>query len=654
MAEAHPPAPFDGKAFVKTLSGAPGVYRMFGAGDELLYVGKAGNLKKRVGSYFLKPRLEPRIAAMIAQIARIETTITRTEGEALLLEAQLIKSLKPRYNIVLRDDKSYPYIHLTGDVDTPAAQVDGAPPRPADYPRLAFHRGTRSGGGRYFGPFPSAGAVRETLDLIQKLFRIRNCEDGYFRNRTRPCLQHQIGRCTAPCVGLVSPADYASDVRHAAMFLDGRAGKVMDELVASMERASAALAFERAAQIRDRIAAVKRVQAHHYVQGASADMDVIACAIRGGLACVSVLFFRNGISLGSRDFFPRLAVEADEATVTGSFVAQYYLERPVPAEIIVSHAPADADALAGALAEHAGHGVAIKPNVRGDRARFRDLACRNAEAALTSRLASRQTLLARFESLRELLGLDETPQRIECFDISHTMGEATVASCVVFGPEGPEKSQYRRFNIAGITPGDDYAAMRQALQRRFRRASVAASTALAPEAADAEPARQVTEGESAPAKPPLMTRLPDLLLIDGGKGQVQQAIDALNELGLEGIPIVGVAKGEARRAGDETLILGRSGRTLWPGPESAASHLIQAVRDEAHRFAITGHRGRREKAREVSTLEEIAGIGARRRSALLRHFGGLGGLSKAGIEELMHVKGISRELAERIYATFHG
>jgi len=630
----HPPtaAAFDGKVFVSTLSGAPGVYRMLGAGGELLYVGKAANLKKRVGSYFLKPKMDPRIAAMIAQIAAVETTITRTEGEALLLEAQLIKSLKPRYNIVLRDDKSYPYIHLTA----------------GDYPRLAFHRGTRSGAGRYFGPFPSAGAVRASLDLIQKLFKIRNCEDSYFKNRSRPCLQHQIARCTAPCVGLVTPQDYAENVRHAEMFLDGRGGAMMEELLASMERASASLAFERAAQIRDQVAALKRVQANHYVQGASADMDVIACAIRAGIACVSVLFFRNGVSLGSRDFFPRLPIDADEATILASFIAQYYLERPVPSEVIVSHAIEDAAPLAEALGERAGHSVEIKANVRAERARFRDLAQRNAEAALASRLASRQTLLARFEALRDLLGLDETPQRIECFDISHTMGEATVASCVVFGPEGPEKSQYRRFNITDITGGDDYAAMRQALQRRFRRAVAATEAAAIESDAVVDAAVRTQRVDES------MARLPDLLLIDGGKGQVQQAVDVLNELGLEGVPVVGVAKGEARRAGDETLILGRSGRTLWPGPESLASHLIQSVRDEAHRFAITGHRGRREKARETSTLEEIAGVGARRRSALLRHFGGLGGLSKAGIEELMQVKGISRELAERIYASFHG
>ncbi|MGA8277102.1 MAG: excinuclease ABC subunit UvrC [Rhodanobacteraceae bacterium] len=601
-------APFDGKRFVSTLTGAPGVYRMFGADDELLYVGKAGNLRKRVGSYFLKPRMEPRIAAMVAHIARVETTITRTEAEALLLEAQIIKAHKPRYNILLRDDKSYPYIHLTA----------------GDFPRLAFHRGALSGKGRYFGPFPSAGAVRESLNLIQKLFRIRNCKDSFFRNRSRPCLQYQIGRCTAPCVGLISIDEYAENVRHAAMFLDGHSNTVADELAATMERASAALEFERAAQVRDRITALKRIQANHYVQGASRDMDVIACAIGNGAACVSVMFFRNGISLGSHDFFPRLNLDVDEGAVVGSFIGQYYLHRPIPLEIIVSHAPEDIAVLAEALGGSAGRTIEIKASVRGDRARFLDLARKNAAAALASRLSSRQTLLARFEALRDLLHLDEVPARIECFDISHTLGEATVASCVVLGPEGPEKSQYRRFNISGIAPGDDYAAMRQALDRRYRRI-------------------QAGEGH-----------VPDLLLIDGGKGQVRQALDALRELGVNGVQVVGVAKGEGRRAGDENLILGDSGRSLWPGPESPASHLIQSIRDEAHRFAITGHRGRRERARQASSLEEIAGVGARRRAALLRHFGGLNGVAAAGVEELMRVKGISREIGERIYAAFHG
>ncbi|HET6546467.1 MAG TPA: excinuclease ABC subunit UvrC [Rhodanobacteraceae bacterium] len=602
------PKPFDGKRHVGTLTGAPGVYRMYGRSDELLYVGKAGNLRKRVGSYFLKPRMEPRIAAMVAQIARVETTVTRTEAEALLLEAQLIKSQKPRYNILLRDDKSYPYIHLSA----------------GDFPRLGFHRGALTGKGRYFGPFPSAGAVRESLNLIQKLFKIRNCKDSFFNNRSRPCLQYQIGRCTAPCVGLIPVEDYAGNVRHAAMFLDGHSNAVVDELGAAMERASAALEFERAAQIRDRISALKRIQANHYVQGASRDMDVIACAIAGGIACVSVMFFRNGISLGSHDFFPRLNLDVGAGEVIGSFIGQYYLHRPIPAEIIVGDAPEDLPLLVEALSGSAGRGVAIKASVRGDRARFLDLARKNAAAALATRLASRQTLLARFEALRDLLGLEEIPKRLECFDISHTMGEATVASCVVFGVEGPEKSQYRRFNITGIEPGDDYAAMRQALDRRYRRI-------------------QAGEGQ-----------LPDLLLIDGGKGQVKQALDALRELGVNGVQVVGVAKGGARRAGDENLILGDSGRSLWPGPESPASHLIQSIRDEAHRFAITGHRGRREKARQASSLEEIPGVGARRRSALLRHFGGMNGVSAAGVEELMRVKGISREIGERIYAAFHG
>ncbi|HNR91928.1 MAG TPA: excinuclease ABC subunit UvrC [Dokdonella sp.] len=604
----HEEPEFDGKALVANLSSSPGVYRMLGRGGELLYVGKAGNLKKRVGSYFLKPAMQPRIAAMIAQIAGIEVTLTRTEAEALLLEAQLIKTLRPRYNILLRDDKSYPYIHLT----------------PGEYPRLAFHRGARDGGGRYFGPYPSALAVRETLSLLQKLFRIRNCEDSYFRNRSRPCLQHQIGRCSAPCVGLIDAADYRASVQHATLFLEGRSDTLIDELVVQMEHASAALEFERAAAIRDRIALVRKINARHYVHGAGRDMDVLACAIDNGVACVSVLFFRDGSSLGSRDFFPRLALDADEGAILASFLAQYYLERPVPEDIVLSHAPEEIDLLGDALTRHAGHRVELKVSVRGDRARFLDMAIKNASAALAARLASRQTLLARFEALRDLLDLDELPQRLECFDISHTMGEATVASCVVFGPEGPEKSQYRRFNISGITGGDDYAAMRQALERRYRR---------------------LQAGEA---------RLPDLLLIDGGPGQVRQALDVLHELGVEGVRVVGVAKGDSRRAGHESLILGDSGRVLWPGPDSPASHLIQAVRDEAHRFAISGHRARREKAREASPLQEVAGIGAKRRAALLRRFGGLAGVTRAGVEELMQVKGIHRELAERIYAALHG
>jgi len=608
-----PPA-FDGKAFVRTLTTSPGVYRYFDAAGELLYVGKAGNLKKRVGSYFLKPRLEPRIAAMIAQIARCDITVTRTEGEALLLESQLIKSLKPRYNIMLRDDKSYPYIYLSGG---------------EDYPRLAFHRGAKNLPGRYFGPYPSTFAVRESLGLMQKLFKVRQCEDSYFRNRSRPCLQYQIGRCTAPCVGLISKEDYAGDVRHAEMFLEGRSSAVIDELAVAMEQASVKLDFERAAALRDQVAALRQLQAQHHVQGASADMDVVACRIEAGLACVSVLFFRDGISLGTRDFFPRLPLDAEPADVLAQFVAQYYLDRPVPRELILGEELPEQAVLAEVLTEQSGHAVELKSRVRGERARFLQMAERNAQASLTQRLASQQTLGTRFEDLQKLLELPEPPRRIECFDISHTRGELTVASCVVFGPEGPEKSHYRRFNIAGITPGDDYAAMHQALTRRFRK---------------------VAEGEGAK---------PDVLLIDGGGGQVAQALDVLKELGVTGIHVVGVAKGPARRAGEETLILadrppGSPGREIHPGPTSPALHLVAAVRDESHRFAISGHRKRREKARERSVLEDVPGVGARRRAALLKTFGGLAGVEAAGVEELMRVKGIDRGLAERIYGALHG
>ncbi|AGG88756.1 excinuclease ABC subunit UvrC [Rhodanobacter denitrificans] len=603
------PLPFDGKAFVRTLSTSPGVYRHFDAAGELLYVGKAGNLKKRVGSYFLKPRMEPRIAAMVAQIARVEITVTRTEGEALLLESQLIKSLKPRYNILLRDDKSYPYIYLsTGE----------------DYPRLAFHRGAKNLPGRYFGPYPSVYAVRESLNLMQKLFKVRQCEDSYFRNRTRPCLLYQIGRCSAPCVGLISVEDYRNDVRHAEMFLEGRSNAVIDELAEAMEQASKALQFERAAKLRDQVAALRQLQAQNHVQGASADMDVIACRIEAGMACVSVLFFRNGISLGTRDFFPRLPLDAEPADVLAQFIAQYYLDRPVPRELILGEALADQAILAELLGQYAGRAVELKSSVRGERAQFLQMAERNAQASLTARLASRQTLGTRFDDLQKVLGLDESPRRIECFDISHTLGELTVASCVVFGPEGPEKSHYRRFNITGITPGDDYAAMHQALTRRFRK---------------------LAEGEGA---------RPDVLLIDGGGGQVAQALEVLKELGVDGIEVVGVAKGPGRRAGEETLVLADSGRELHPGSSSPALHLVAAVRDEAHRFAISGHRKRREKAREHSVLEDVPGIGARRRTALLKAFGGMQGLERAGVEELMQVKGIDRGLAERIYASLHG
>lgn len=581
---------------------------MIDSAGAVLYVGKAANLAKRVASYFNRPMLEPRLAAMVARVGSIDTTLTRTEGEALLLENELIKSLKPRYNILLRDDKSFPYILLT--VADP-------------FPRLGFHRGARDPKQRYFGPYPSAGAVRETLNLMQKLFRIRNCEDSYFRARSRPCLQHQIDRCTAPCVRLIDETRYAADVRLAILFLEGRGDTVVTELGDEMEHASAGLEFERAAQLRDRIAAVRRVLASQFVTGAETDADVIAAARDGGLAAVHVLFFRNGVSLGGKSFFPRVPGSADLAAILGAFVSQYYAERPAPKSVLIAEAIEDQELIAAALSERQGAKVTLHHAQRGDRARLVDIARNNAEAAVKTERVSQATLAKRRAALARLLGLDAEPVRIECFDVSHSHGEATVAACVVFDAEGPVKAQYRRYNIVGVTAGDDYAATRQALERRFKRAQKE------------------------------QTALPDLLLIDGGKGQMAEALAVLAELGITGIHVIGVAKGPTRKAGLEALIRADM-RAIRHAPDDPGLHLIQQIRDEAHRFAITGHRGRRDKAREASQLEEIAGVGARRRQALLKHFGGLGGVNRAGIEDLAKVPGIDRALAERIYGALHG
>lgn len=603
------PAPgvFDGKEFVAGLPNAPGVYRMLAADGSALYVGKAGSLRKRVASYFSASPKPARIMSMLSQVASMEVTVTRTEVEALLLENQLIKSLKPRYNVMLRDDKSYPYVLLTDQ----------------EWPRLGFHRGPRSIPGRYFGPYPNAGVVRETLNLMHKLFRLRSCEDSVFRNRSRPCLQYQIGRCSAPCVGLVSREEYDDAVRRVGLFLDGRSDELTDELGAAMERASEALEFEQAARLRDQIASIRSLQARQYVDGRVADLDVLACAMQGSDACVLLLAFRDGRNLGTRSFFPQTRGAEDPAEVLSAFVSQYYAEQPPPPEIILDRAIEDAPLLEQALSESAGRRVRLRHSVRGDRAGYLDLARRNAALALASRVDSHSAQRQRLEALQELLGMDEPPQRIECFDISHTMGEATVASCVVFDAEGPVRSQYRRYNITGVAPGDDYAAMGQALMRRFRRAA--------------------EEGGV----------VPDVLLIDGGAGQVRQAREVLAEAGVADVAIVGVAKGAERRPGEETLLL-PDGRSVRPGPGSHALQLIQQVRDEAHRFAITGHRGRRQKARTTSRLEDIPGVGPRRRGNLLRHFGGLAGLKAAGAEEIAQVEGISHALAERIYASLHG
>jgi excinuclease ABC subunit C len=598
---------FDGKAYARTLARGPGVYRMLDAERTVLYVGKAANLNKRVASYFTRPQLEARIMLMVARVAAIEVTLTRTEGEALVLENELIKSLKPRYNVLLRDDKSFPYIYLSS--------AD-------EFPRMAFHRGARNAPGRYFGPFPSAWAVRESLALMQKLFRVRQCEDSFFRNRSRPCLQHQIGRCTAPCVRLIAPADYARDVRHAAMFLEGRSTVVIEEMVADMDRAAVELAFERAAKLRDQIASLKQVQAQQLVAGAERDADVLAAAVDGALGCVHALHFRNGVSLGGRSHFPRLPAGAMPAELLGAFVSQYYAERPAPGTLLLSHPIEDTALIESVLSERAGRKVQLRVAQRGERRRLVEVAERNARQALASERLDRSTLDARWQALARLLGGAEF-ERIECYDISHTMGEATVGSSVVFDREGPVKSQYRRYNVEGVAAGDDYAAMRQVLGRRLKRAG---------------------EGGAA---------LPDLLFIDGGKGQVAMAFEALDALAIDSVMVVGVAKGADRRAGLEQLVIGREARVLKPAADDPGLHLVQQIRDEAHRFAISGHRGRRQKRRERSVLQDIEGVGPARRALLLKHFGGLAGILGAGVEELMQVRGIDRALAERIYAALH-
>jgi excinuclease ABC subunit C len=600
---------FDGLAFAKSLQHTPGVYRMLDASGGLLYVGKAKSLRRRVESYFARPILHPRLATMVAQVASMEVMVTRTEAEALLLESQQIKSLKPKYNIDLRDDKSYPFIRISKD---------------DEYPRIAYYRGNRQLPGEYFGPFPSTWAVKETIESLQKLFQIRGCEDTVFAHRTRPCLQHQIKRCSAPCVRLIEPQAYRQQIDLATMFLRGKSQTVIQQIGAQMEQAAGALQFERAAALRDQITALRRVTANHFIAGERGDLDAVAVKLEQNLACVVVLFFRSGLNLGSKSFFPKIPTEADAPELLASFLVQFYTDQPAPDEILVSHALEDADVIAEALTQSAGHKVSIVSAPRAERAQLVAMAERTAATSLMTHLAAKSTLDARFEALRVLLDLPALPERIECFDISHTMGESTVASCVVFGPNGPIKNEYRKFNISGIEPGDDYAAMRQALLRRYKRI------------ADAE------------------VKKPDLLLIDGGKGQLQQALSVLEELQVTDLCVLGVAKGPARKSGFETLFVGAAMREIWPGPDSLGGHLIQQVRDEAHRFAITGHRKLRAKTRQKSVLEEIDGIGPTRRRAILKAFGGLRGVAKAGVEELCTVGGINAELALRIYDAFRG
>ncbi len=604
---------FDGKTISASLTTRCGVYRMLDEGGRVLYVGKARNLRKRVASYFLSEgRLGPKTRAMLAQVRSIEVTVTHTENEALILESNLVKELKPRYNIVLRDDKSYPYIYLSSE---------------QEFPRLAFHRGPRTGKGRYFGPFPSASSVRASLNLLQKLFLIRPCEDSFFRNRTRPCLQYQIKRCSAPCVRLIDTDSYREEVEHAALFLEGQGEGVISHLVARMEAAAAGLDFERAARYRNQIHQLARVQQQQSISADGGDIDVIACAAREGIGCVQVFYVRGGHNLGNKPFFLSHAADSGAAEVLAAFLPQYYLaeraDRSIPPELIVSAPLAEDALLAVALSQRAGHKVAIHERVRGDRARCLEMAVQNAELALSQRLSSRSRWRRRFDALGEVLGIDRPMERLECFDVSHTRGESTVASCVVFGPEGPQKVEYRRFNISGVAPGDDYAAMRQALERHYRR----------------------RQRGSLP--------LAEVLFIDGGKGQLAEALAVLRALSITTVYPVAIAKGPARQPGAETLIASAEQKVLELPRNSPARHLIQQIRDEAHRFAITAHRRQRAARLRTSSLEGIEGIGRKRRHDLMLHFGGLQGVARAGVGDLCQIKGISAELARRIYTHLH-
>ena len=595
---------FDAASFLASLPNLPGVYRMLGEAGEVLYVGKARDLRKRVSSYFQKSDLSPRIRLMVAAIRDVQITVTRSESEALLLENNLIKGLNPKYNILFRDDKSYPWLLLTGHA----------------WPRLAYFRGTPDKRDRAFGPFPNAYAVRESLQILQKVFRLRTCEDTVFANRSRPCLLHQIKRCSAPCVGLVSAVDYARDVDNATLFLRGKDDELMGDLMAKMEAAAAALHFEEAALYRDQVQALARVREKQFVESrGSQDADVVGLALKNGLACVYLMMIRAGRNLGGKAFFPSNADQAEPAQVLEAFLSQHYAGRPAPALVVLG---TEVEGMADWLTEESGYKVQVLANPAGERRNWLRMADHNAELALIAREGQRAGQEQRLAALNEVLG-ETNIQRIECFDVSHTMGEATMVSCVVYDDGGMKSSDYRRFNIDTPTPGDDYYAMREALTRRYSR---------------------LAEGEG---------KLPDLLLIDGGRGQLNVALDVLNELGLGQIAMLGVAKGEERKPGLEQLILPDERAPLRLPASHPALHLIQEVRDEAHRFAITGHRAKRAKKRVASSLEDLPGIGPKRRQRLLQTFGGLRGVQSAGIEELAQVEGISRELAEKLYRALH-
>ncbi len=601
---------FDHKSFLKTLPSAPGIYQMLDRNREILYVGKAKNLRNRVSSYFRRHQSSPRIAALVERIAAIDVTVTRTETEALILEHNLIKQQRPPFNILLRDDKSYPYIFLSDE----------------SWPRLALHRGVRRQKGEYFGPYPSSQAAREAMALLQKVFRVRQCENAFFRNRTRPCLQYQIERCTGPCVGLVDADEYSQDVAHTRRFLQGKGDELVDQLIGQMNQAAKALDYEGAALARDQVAQLRQVQAEQIIERGRANLDVVGAAVEQGQACVHLLYVRQGRVVGTRSFYPRDVLAETPDQVIADFVPQYYLGNPengAVAEIVVGQRPEDAALIESALTDQAGRQIRIHVPRRGRKKDWLDLAGKTARQNLTGRLAGRANTQERLRNLAEVLGLEQVPQRIECYDISHTQGAQTVASAVVFDQDGPLRQEYRRFNIEGVTPGDDYAAMAQVLRRRFSR---------------------LKKGEGI---------VPDLIVVDGGKGQLSQARDVLNELAVADVTILGVAKGRTRKSGWERFFLGEQAEERVLDPHSAGFHLLQHVRDEAHRFAIGGHTARRARDMTSSPLDEIAGIGPKRKKALLQHFGGLQGIRSASVRDLRKVSGINRQLAEEIYTRFH-
>lgn len=604
---------FDANNFLKNVTSKPGVYCMQDAEDKVIYVGKAKNLKKRVSSYFNRSQADsPKTQVMIKQVENIEVTVTHTENEALILENNLIKSYKPRYNILFRDDKSYPYLYLATE---------------HKYPHFRYHRGALKGKGKYFGPYPGAGSVRRTLNLIQKLFLIRSCEDSVFANRSRPCLQYQIKRCSAPCVEYISKEDYQRDIKHAVLFLEGKNEEVITALTEPMQKASDALEFEIAARFRDQIRSLRDVQEKQHITAEGGDMDIIASTIHDNQACIQLVFIRSGLNLGSRSYFPQHVSGQTESDLTQAFLSHFYLNKKgtqkISPEILVSHSFDDMGLMEEVLSEKTGRKIKIKTNVRGERSKWLAMAKENVELSLRQRLASNKSQHKRFDALQKLLSFKEPIEQMECFDISHTQGESTVGSCVVFGPDGPVNSKYRQFNIDNVTKGDDYAAMSQVIRRRYTR--------LVKEDA----------------------RLPDLILIDGGKGQIGIAKKELYELQLTHIPILGVAKGPSRKPGLENLILALENKTVDCDSSSPALHLIQHIRDEAHRFAITAHRQRRKNTRNRSKLEDIEGIGNKRRQNLIKHFGGLQGVAKAGVDDLAMVPGINKSLAQKIYDTFH-